>query len=324
MRVYFTSARNAALKLNGIFMGFIGSFEKFADLNPKERIFAEILPENGDYYPLSCVLDENFFEQPPDFCDVYTFDGGAVIHVTAFPCRARELKVLKQTRFQDILVTLYTDGAPKLSVERKNNFSQATLPVEFAECEIASHTLNGNTLITASAAAGAEQDLIIFSDTPEKVYSGRVIDFSITDCLHTKITYNDPAKHEAEIQWTWTENSFSLKSYTVNATKQFDLSQTQPPLIPLLFFNEILVRGEPQIYLGDALKARTNELDGYLGNFAGVMSPPELFYSNYPHKLAAGLVYPRAANLFEVRFFEVKLENNLIANISPVEKVVNP
>ena len=53
MRVYFMSAKSAALKLNGIFLGFIGNFEKFTDLSPADRIFAEILPESGDFYPLS-------------------------------------------------------------------------------------------------------------------------------------------------------------------------------------------------------------------------------------------------------------------------------
>ena len=98
------SAKSAALKLNGIFLGFIGNFEKFTDLSPADRIFAEILPESGDFYPLSCVLDENFFKAPPDFCDVYVFEGGAIVQVTAFPARARELKVLRQERMDLSLI----------------------------------------------------------------------------------------------------------------------------------------------------------------------------------------------------------------------------
>ena len=37
MRVYFLSSQNAALKLNGIFLGFVSNFEKFIDLSLEEK-----------------------------------------------------------------------------------------------------------------------------------------------------------------------------------------------------------------------------------------------------------------------------------------------
>lgn len=319
MRVYFTSARSAALKLNGIFLGFIGSFEKFADLSAEDRIFAEILPESADYYPVSCVLDEKFFQSPPDFCDVYVFEGGAAVQITSFPARARELKVLRQERFGDALATLYCDGELKLSVERGNKFTLAVLPEEFSEGELSLHAIRTDNFIVATAAAGGQTELIVFSQSPEKVFANRVAAYSFSDCLYTEIAYNDPAKHVAKTQWDWTGEAFTMRSYSVLAQRKYLSEDINEALIPLLFFNEILVRGDPAQYLGEALKPRTGELGDYLGAFAGVCAPPELFYLTHPGKNAAGLIYPRAANLFEVKFFEVSLQNNAIVNIAPVE-----
>jgi|GEM_PF-1926993 hypothetical protein len=313
------SAKSAALKLNGIFLGFIGNFEKFTDLSPADRIFAEILPESGDFYPLSCVLDENFFKAPPDFCDVYVFEGGAIVQVTAFPARARELKVLRQERMDDALLTLYSEGDLKLSVERQNKFALTVLPREFEDCELSSQKLGGEVFFCASAPADGETELIVFSGTPEKTFVSRVLEYSFTDCLKTKIAYHDPAGHVAETEWAFSNGAFVMRRYSVTAQKTFDLAETNPALVPLLFFNEVLVRGDPSQYLGDALKPRAAELADYLGAFAGVSAPPELFDLQHPGKNAAGLVYPRSANLFEVRFFEVQMQGGLISNICPVE-----
>lgn len=229
------SAKSAALKLNGIFLGFIGNFEKFTDLSPADRIFAEILPESGDFYPLSCVLDENFFKAPPDFCDVYMFEGGAIVQVTAFPARARELKVLRQERMDDALLTLYSEGDLKLSVERQNKFALTVLPREFEDCELSSQKLGGEVFFCASAPADGETELIVFSGTPEKTFVSRVLEYSFTDCLKTKIAYHDPAGHVAETEWAFSNGAFVMRRYSVTAQKRSTLPKPIPRSFPYCF-----------------------------------------------------------------------------------------
>ena len=314
------SAQNAALKLNGIFLGFINSFERFTDLSVDDRIFAEILPESGNHYPVACVLDENFFQNPPDFCDVTNFEGGSIVRFTSFPARTRELKVLRQQRFDDLLFTLYSDGELKLSVDGKENFTQTALPAEFADCEFARHTLRGHHFISVGAPTDRDTELLLFSETGEKVFANRVRAFSFSDTLHTTIAYADPARHTAETDWHWDGARFSMQKYSVSAQKEFVPENTPPALIPLLFFHEILVCGEPERYLCEELKPRVHELSDYLGRFVGVAAPPELFTLRHPDTIAAGLVYPKAANRFELRFFATPLQpqTNRITNLTPI------
>ena len=48
-----------------------------------------------------------------------------------------------------------------------------------------------------------------------------------------------------------------------------------------------------------------------------VTVPTEKFYAEHGDVRAAGLVYPKAENLFEVKYFAVDLENGKITNIYP-------
>ena len=47
MRVYFLSYLPAILKLNGMYIGGIDGFERHIELDPADRIFAEIIPDEN-------------------------------------------------------------------------------------------------------------------------------------------------------------------------------------------------------------------------------------------------------------------------------------
>ena len=47
--------------------------------------------------------------------------------------------------------------------------------------------------------------------------------------------------------------------------------------------------------------------------------PTEKFYAEHGDIRAAGLVYPKAANLFEVKYFAVDLSGEQISNVYPAE-----
>ncbi|MDE6790998.1 MAG: hypothetical protein K2J61_04675, partial [Clostridia bacterium] len=74
------SERQAALKLDGAYLGTIDGFERFVDVERGAKILAEIIPE-GDASPVSFFIDDGFFKEPPDFADVYLSDGDAVIYI---------------------------------------------------------------------------------------------------------------------------------------------------------------------------------------------------------------------------------------------------
>ncbi len=318
MRFYFLSGENAALKLNGLFLGFIGSFEKFIDVTPSERILVEILPENSAFYPVSFVLDEKFLENPADFCNVYIYCEGAIIEIADFSPRERELKILKQERITDTLLTLYDDGKPKLTLENNKNFAIENLPFGVEDCGFFEHFLNGEKFITACLNNDDEKILLIFTSDCKKVFANSVLDFSFDDALYTKIGYKNPARHIAEIKWIW-QNKFNLANYSVKASREFSPTDVPRELLSVLFFNEILVCGEPEKYLCENLKSRSQELKNYLGEFIGVCRPPENFLLLHPEKTTAGLIFQKSKNKFEIKFFEIVVQEGKITNILPVE-----
>ena len=56
----------------------------------------------------------------------------------------------------DALLTLYSEGDLKLSVERQNKFALTVLPREFEDCELSSQKLGGEVFFCASAPADGE------------------------------------------------------------------------------------------------------------------------------------------------------------------------
>ena len=56
MKVYFLSQKPSALTLNGVYLGMIDGFERSVELNPDDKILAEIAP--AGFVPLRFVIDQ--------------------------------------------------------------------------------------------------------------------------------------------------------------------------------------------------------------------------------------------------------------------------
>ena len=128
MRVYFTCEAPCLLRLGGAIAGSCSRHEKFADIPEDGKVLAEFFPEDAALAPLSFLLDKNFFDSPPAFCDVYRYDCGANVHVKRlFPRRQGGLRPVAQLREGDTLATLYEDGGLQLCLEG-DGFYAAPLP----------------------------------------------------------------------------------------------------------------------------------------------------------------------------------------------------
>ena len=79
-----------------------------------------------------------------------------------------------------------------------------------------------------------------------------------------------------------------------------------------------MTRGDFAKYLSDELKTKAGDLKSYLGEFVSVAVPPEKFYLIHGNLPAAGLVYPKSGNLYEVKYFAVEFNEDKISNIYPV------
>ena len=129
MRVYFLSYMPAILKLNGLYIGMIDGFERHIELDPKDRVFAEIIPDEN-LQSINFFLDEKFFSSPPPFCDLYSMEGDFLIYIREYSVKNCRIEVLHQTRFCGNLVTLFAQGGLYISIEG-GEYSLEPLPPSF-------------------------------------------------------------------------------------------------------------------------------------------------------------------------------------------------
>ena len=113
--------------------------------------------------------------------------------------------------------------------------------------------------------------------------------------------------------------SFDGEKLTLEASKTVETRPPEKNVLHFAFFESVLTRGNFARYLDDELRPRANNLKSYLGEFVSVAVPPEKFYSVHGNLTAAGLVYPKTENLFEIKYFAVDLTDGKISNIYPVE-----
>lgn len=308
MRVYFLSYLPAALKLNGLYIGTVDGFERHIELDLADKVLAELLPAN-DLQPVNFFLDENFFKSPPPFADVYLLDGDALIYIREYGAKDVKLSVIYQTKFYGNLITVFSQGGVYLSCEGVE-YSLSPLPLSFSNLHAEEKVLAGRNVL---AVYGGNR-LLIISDSGKKVFLNSAESAEFGNVLTVIAPFETCACSKAECTFTYDGESMTLISSRTIETCQPDKS-----VLHFAFFESVLTRGDFTKYLSDGLKPRAANLKSYLGNFVSVTVPPEKFYIVRGNIPAAGLVYPRSENLYEVKYFAVDIVDGKIDNIYPVE-----
>lgn len=111
--------------------------------------------------------------------------------------------------------------------------------------------------------------------------------------------------------------SYNGEELTLCASKTVESRPPEKNILHFAFFESVLTCGDYAEYLDDELKKKAGVLKRYLGEYIGVTVPTEKFYAEHGEIKAAGLVYPKAQNLFEVKYFAVELTDNKVSNVFP-------
>lgn len=316
MRIHFSAEKPCMLRLGGALLGAVGEAEKFADIG-QESVLAEFLPDDGDLLPLAFRIGEKFFAAPPACADVYRYDCGADVSVRFAP-RDTSMRVLAQERFGDALMTAFAEGKPQLSLEVRGGFGLFDLPAADGYA-LGEQSIGGERFFSALCTRGGKQTLCLYNGEPREVFRDAVTDFACGEKLRATFAFADIAGHTAERTYRAENGALLEESCAVRPRDGFSPEALHEKLIPFAFFQEILAGGDPAPYLSPTLAGRKALLKEYLGDFCGVYLPKEIFYLAHGQKNAAGLVYRRANNAFDVRFFEARTESGKIGNILPVE-----
>ena len=315
MRIYFLSDRTAGLKLNGIYVGIIDSFERFFDADFGSEILAEVVPD-GDAQPLNFFINGEFFEKPPEFADVYLTCGDAVISLSRYKSKDSAIKVIAQKRFIGGLATVFMNGGtPCLVVEGKTTESY-DLSKEFASPTLTESAIGGRPVLIIEG----DKCLTVISENGKRVFYNPAESWSAGERLEICVPFNTCAACRAHCSFAYDGNEMKLIESRTEETRK-----PEREVVHFAFFESVLTRADCAKYLCEELKPRVNELFSFFGEFVDVSIPPEKFYIEHPdicspERFAAGLVYPKKRNLFEIKYFAVEMQDGLISNIYEVEE----
>ena len=316
MRIHFGSSVPCVLRLGGVSAGFCGETEKFADIM-QERLLAEFLPADGDLYPLSFVLEESFFARPPRCCKVYRYDCGADVFAVRFSPREGGMRVLAQEHAGDTLVTVFAAGGQvQATLDGKGGNALAALPQaeEYGAEELA---VGGQPFTAIRCRQKNGTRLLLFAGGT-CAFDEEVSAFEGGEQLTVRRSLADIAGHTVVRRLRAEGNALIETDRTVQAREGFDPNALPESLLPFALFEEIAAGGDPAPYLAPALRERAPLLKDYLGDFCAVTVPREIFYLTHGQINAAGLVYKKAENLFDIKFFTADLADGKATNVRPV------
>lgn len=299
MKVYFLSSKPCALTLNGVFFGVTNTFRRFAEVDLRDNVFVCFSPENAQ--PVSFFLSENIRAQAPQGCEVYLLCDGIAVHAYDFAPVDCTLRPIAQKREGDCLATVYAQGRIQLNVTSPDGFFNATLPPTFDGCQIIFH---GEHLLVHT-----EKELAVFNKKAECLLLEKILDFDLQgDLLRARLPLFDSQNRIADCAWTLEKEKCKQTQFTLQARGQTEnLSQTLENLLPYAFFESVLLGADYAQFLCGALSENAAALPDFLGKFVAVTLTE--------NPLCCGLVYPKAERIFELRYYDVEIENGKISDV---------
>ncbi len=283
-------------------------FERHVELELSDSIHAEIVP-GENLQPVNFFINEKLLFEPPEFMDVYLMDGESLIYIREYGNKGISLSVILQRRFCGNLVTVFSQGGCYLSVDGAES-SIIQLPPKYMRATAEEQTLCGRKVLAIRGGSS----LLILSENGRRIFMNEVESAQFGDTLEVRAAFETCTATKAVCTYSYDGEKLTfIGGRTV---------ETRPPeknILHFAFFESLLTRGNFCDYLSDGLKPKADSLHGYLGEFVGVTVPTEKFYSEHGDLHAAGLVYPKSANLFEVKYYAVEITDGKISNIFPVE-----
>lgn len=311
MKVYFLSSKPCILTLNGAYFGLTDTFERYAEISPKDNLFAEFTPESGQ--PIRFFLNENVRLNPPERCEVYLLKDGLAVYAKDFPSTDPTLRVVAQERESDTLVTVFMQGGVQVSIENKNGFFLSTLPPSFESCSLQFY--ENFTLISSPTQIALYnhrgERLLLESATAFSLQSGR---------LTATLPLSDSLNRTAECVWTLEDNQAKQTAFTIvqqtkvhlpaNENDQDTNGRVRDEILPYAFLESALLGLDCSGYLCDELKEKSESLKNFLGDYESVV------LTKTP--TVCGLVRKKADRLFEVDEYFVEIKNGKINDVKRV------
>ena len=299
MKIYFLSSRPCALMLGGVYFGMTDSFERFADIEPKDNVFAEFIPEGA--LPVGFFITEKLRFSPPQGCEIYILRDGVAVYARDFPPSDFSLKIVAQERFVGNLVTVFRQGALQLSLETAKGFFVSELPPCFESCVIRYES--GLFFLEGG------DTLAVFNDAGKCVLSERFLSYKVeNNTLSATLPLSDSKKRVAECEWALTEDGCYQTSFRIRQqAREGEEQAAQDELLPYAFFESVLIGADFTEMLSEELKEKSEHIKAFLGDFIDVTLTED--------PKTCGLVRKKKERLYELRYFTAEVKQGKIVDI---------
>ncbi len=295
MKVYFLSAQPSELTLNGVFFGIVDSFERFAEVNLSDEIFAKFTPQGA--LPVGVFLNDELLRAPPEGVEIYLLKDGIALYIKEFPPSDFILVPIAQARFENALISVFRQGKVQVSLQTEEGFFTSTLPPSFASCSLSYHA--GLFFIHT------EKQLAIYTKSGKQVFLEEIAHFEVEgNTLNATLPLSDSFGRIADCTWTLDENGITQTQFLLRQTR----SQPENGLLAYAFLESVLLGADYKDFLSEELKPSADRIKDFLGEFQAVTLTADPY--------VCGIVKPKAKRVFELTYITVTVENNKIIDIN--------
>lgn len=294
MKIYFLSSKPCALYVGGVYFGLTNGFERFAEIALSDNLPVTFAPERAQ--PVHFFLSERLRFEPPAGCEVYLLPDAIAVYAYAFPPVDFTLRPIAQAKENGLLATVFQQGNVQLSVERNGRLFTAPLSDGFSQCGV--QFVNGAILLCGN------HRIAVYSPQAEKWLEEEILDFSVENgTLTLQLPLSGKRRRTAKATYEISETACRRTQITL----QQDETAPRDGLLAYAFFQSVLLGLDTTPFLSDELKAKAGDLTSFLGDFLHVLPTDE--------ESVCRLVYEKKPRLFDVREYEVTIENGEIGDI---------
>ena len=271
----------------------MGDFEKFADVNISDNLFAEFIPQGA--MPVCFFLNEELLFSPPDGVELYLTMHGAAIYVKDFPPIDYSLRLIAQKRFESVLLTVFKQGETQAAIQSETQLFCAKLPKDFSPTEL--EEISGVFLLKSASALcvlSAEANILLYK--AYRAYTRTESGFSIIRPLFSGM--NQAAKESYRLE----NGKILQEEYTLLAEPK-----EHGHLIAYAFFESLFIGGDYTSFLSDELKEKADDVKSFVGEFLSVVVTDD--------ERKIGVVKKRRERVFDVVYYQVDVKNGKITDI---------
>lgn len=309
MYYYFSTDFPTIIKINGQYKGKTDDLLAYHAL-PDEQIFVEIYPLSCDCTPFCFLVDEKFFISPPPNLILTDLKGGYLIKLV-MPPLSTPFKIVAQEKFPFAVATVFEDNGLKLSIETPTDMYAENFNFVCNSVSITPFSFWGEQLLCVKfEARKCLLNCYLLGKQITPVFSKKVDSFSIENGFFTTESFLDIAKHVLTCEWELLNGRLIKKNVRIEKSPAFNARQIPPHALPYAFLEEFLLTDQVQEFAQPNLCDNVTHLRAYLGNYIGVMPPPEFRSID-----EVGLIYSQSANKYSVNYFTFTAQDGKICNI---------